>query len=212
LTSHQEAYSNSFCFGFFFPQSFCLFGFRNKSIRVFQEILFPTKHKEGLLFAPKELSLSLSLSLSQRESVSQSACFVKLLESNQMHPPDHILCDDNKLLDAQPTRRKKKKEQQQQEQVLGKQNSSFFLPSFFLPTALRIGNKDKNTDSDDPNFAPKTQRDDPHSTPKTSQTVSQFSSCSREFITTSTTSPPFFSPTPSFAPLLFSHVASFFFN
>jgi hypothetical protein len=44
-----------------------LFGFRNKSIRVFQEILFPTKHKEGLLFAPKELSLSLS----QSESVSQ---------------------------------------------------------------------------------------------------------------------------------------------
>jgi hypothetical protein len=112
-----------------------LFGFRSKSIRVFQKIFFPTKHKEGLLFAPKN-SLSLSLSLSQR--VSQSACFVKLLESNQMHPPDHILCDDNKLLDAQPTRRKKKKERQQQ--VLGKKNSSFFLP-----TALRIGNKDKKT-------------------------------------------------------------------
>jgi hypothetical protein len=55
---------------------------------------------------------------------------VKLLESNQMHPPDHILSEDNKLLDAQPRRRKKKKEQQQQQQqVLGKQNSSFFLPS-----------------------------------------------------------------------------------
>jgi hypothetical protein len=41
--------------------------------------------------------------------------------------------------------------------------------------------------------------------------VSQFSSCSRKFITTSTTSPLFFSPTPpSFAPLLVSHVASFF--
>jgi hypothetical protein len=50
--------------------------------------------------------------------------------------PYHILCDDNKLLDAQPTRRKKKKEQQQQQQqqALGKQNSSFFLPSF-LPSS-----------------------------------------------------------------------------
>jgi hypothetical protein len=62
LTSHQEAYSNSFCFGFFFPLSFCLFGFRSKSVRVFQKILFPTKHKEGLLFAPKN-----SLSPSQSE-------------------------------------------------------------------------------------------------------------------------------------------------
>jgi hypothetical protein len=43
-----------------------------------------------------------------------------------MHPPDHILCDDNKLLDAQPARRKKKKEQQQQ-QVLSK--ASKILPS-----------------------------------------------------------------------------------
>jgi membrane protein insertase Oxa1/YidC/SpoIIIJ len=89
-----------------------------------------------------------------------------MLENNQMHPPDHIVCDDNKL---QPTRRRKKKkeqQQQQQQQVLGK--ASKILPSsFLLPTALRIGNKDKNTDSDDPNFAPKTQRDDPHSTPKT---------------------------------------------
>jgi hypothetical protein len=40
--------------------------------------------------------------------------------------------------------------------------------------------------------------------------VSQLSSCSRKFITTSTTSPTFLSPpAPSFAPLLFSHVASF---
>jgi hypothetical protein len=68
LTSHQEAYSNSFCFGFFFPLSFCLFGFRSKSIRVFQKILFPTKHKEGLLFAPTNFpSLSLSLAFSQSE-------------------------------------------------------------------------------------------------------------------------------------------------
>jgi hypothetical protein len=67
LTSHQQAYSNSLCFGFFFPLSFCLFGFRSKIIRVFQKILFPTKRKEGLLFAPKN-SLSLSLSLSLRVS------------------------------------------------------------------------------------------------------------------------------------------------
>jgi hypothetical protein len=54
-----------------------------------------------------------------------------MLESNQMHPPDHIVCDYNKL---QPTRRrKKKKEQQQQQQVLGK--ASKILPSSFLPSS-----------------------------------------------------------------------------